>query len=179
MSESTENSFDIESQNSLEAKIDPCLDRSVPTPESLFFDSGETLEEAIDQEALLEQEVQRQLSTIEDGEQVLKHLTPALETWTPSVKILDVETQKGLMYDGHRYVTETLKEKGWEIQEPYQNLGDTRLGLRIYPNKASRKILRSMGVQVNERDYPNNSWLSKLMREISDPEAMPLPKHKM
>ncbi|MEM9002708.1 MAG: hypothetical protein AAGE59_04175 [Cyanobacteria bacterium P01_F01_bin.86] len=163
--------------------LEKMTDDSIPTPESLFFDSDEILEEVIDQsegseqsvDALLEQEVQRQFSAIEDGEKVLNQLIPALETWTPSVKILDVETHKSLMYDGYRYVTETLKEKGWEIQEPYQNLGYTRLGLRIYPNRESRKILRSIGMQINERDYPNNSWLSKLMREWSDPKSYPTP----
>lgn len=164
--------------------LEKTTDDAIPTPESLFFASDESSEAAIDQseqsaEALLEQEVQHQLIAIKDGEEVLKQLTPALAKWTPSIKILEVETSKGLMYYGHHSVTKILKEKGWEIQEPYQNLDDTRLGLRIYPNRESRKILRSIGVQVNKRDYPNNSWLSKMKRTMNDPKAMPLPKHEI
>ncbi|MEL7227695.1 MAG: hypothetical protein AAGL17_23415, partial [Cyanobacteria bacterium J06576_12] len=79
------------------------INDSIPTPESLYFSSPECSKEVTGQSeqleaVLLEQEVQKQLNVISDGNQVLEEITRALESWNPSVKTVEVEIHKGLLF---------------------------------------------------------------------------------
>ena len=150
----------------------------IPTPENLFL-YLEDVQGPIDHteqsaEALLEHEVQKQLTISSKCDKVLDKISQALDSWTPTDNILEIEIHKGQLLSCHNLVTERLNDKGWEIEEPYQNLGfgNDFLLLRVYPNFKSRDILRSLGYDINERDFPNNSWFAKFIRKCKNPEAI-------